>query len=583
MKHSNQNFANPLQLSKMSMKQPRNAFKMSYHENFTSPVGQIIPCHVQDVCPGDYVKLDVKSFARTVPCNTAAFARMSEHVDFYFVPYHLLWRPFKQLVNPVPDVNSALSVASEKNNSVSGVPYFTAKQVADMFTSVPTGTNSAKPFFGNLPSRPFAARLLDMLSYYSDPTHAYLDKGDNVDFGQDNTWIANFNNAYQPTWKFNPFRILAFNRILSDFYRATDYVQSNPNRFNIDDLDSGSQIPDERLRSLFHVMRSGDVDSNSIGQYSCFPFAKWHLDRLISVKPSQLYGSFIPEDSFANVNSSNTFMVEPNSGDVDVYHNSSDPNIFVSTQYQRVALAVEKIGRLAMSAPKTFRAQQAALFGETSPSCDNCTPRYLGSYDSSLDISEVTASTAYNGGTPETSNYLGEVGGKGTSVNQKNGVIKFKSEDFGVIMGVHYIVPDAEYQMNRYNRHCSKLTRSDFFNPAFDRLGLQPLYRGEILLNKPDNQTVVGMQARYIEYKTRENEIHGNFQRGRTLQAWSIPRNIDYNSSDGVSRFYVNPDVVDSLFKANYDGTEVTDQFYCHYFFDQTIVQNKSAVGLPIL
>ena len=166
---------------------------------------------------------------------------------------------------------------------------------------------------------------------------------------------------------------------------------------------------------------------------------------------------------------------------------------------------------------------------------------------------------------------------------KKNGVINFKAEDFGVIIGVHYIVPDAEYQMNRYNRHCCKLTRFDFFNPAFDRLGLQPLYRGEVLLKKAENQTIVGMQARFIEYKTRENEVHGNFQRGRNLQSWSIPRNIDYNASDGVSRFYVHPDVVDSLFKANYDGTEVTDQFYCHYYFDQTIVQNKSAVGLPIL
>ena len=82
-----------------------------------------------------------------------------------------------------------------------------------------------------------------------------------------------------------------------------------------------------------------------------------------------------------------------------------------------------------MSAPKTFRAQQAALFGESSPSCDNCSPRYLGSYESSLDISEVTATTAYDGPNPETSNYLGEVGGKGTSSNQKNGVIKFKAED----------------------------------------------------------------------------------------------------------------------------------------------------------
>lgn len=581
MNHSNQNFANPLQLSKMSMKQSRNAFKMSYHENFSSPVGQIIPCHVQDICPGDYVKLNLKSFSRTVPCNTAAFARMSEHVDFYFVPYHMLWRPFKQLVNPVPDVNSALSTAAEKANKVTGVPYFTARQVVDMFSG-----NDVVGYFMDLPRRPFAARLLDMLSYYSDPTHAYLNNGTNVVNGQDNTWITNFTSAYGDDWKFNPFRILAFNRILSDFYRVTDYTQSNPRRFNIDDLESGTQIPDERLRSFFHVMKSGDDDASPENSYSCFPFAKWHLDRLISVKPSQLYGSFTnPDPSIVNSSYQNIFSFNTNYGSVDSSAPSTANRDYISdTQSLRIAQSLEKIGRLAMSAPKTFRAQQAALFGESSPSCDNCSPRYLGSYDSSLDISEVTASTAYDGGSPETSNYLGEVGGKGTSTNQKNGVIKFKAEDFGVIIGVHYIVPDAEYQMNRYNRHCCKLSRSDFFNPAFDRLGLQPLYRGEVILdNAEGNQTVVGMQARYIEYKTRENEVHGNFQRGRNLQSWSIPRNIDYSATDGISRFYVSPDVVDSLFKASYDGTEVTDQFYCHYFFDQTIVQNKSAVGLPIL
>lgn len=581
MKHSNQKFANPLQLSKMSMKQPRNAFKMSYHENFSSPVGQIIPCHVQDVCPGDYVKLDVKSFSRTVPCNTAAFARMSEHVDFYFVPYHLLWRPFKQLVNPVPDVNSALSLSSEKNNAVASVPYFTADQISKIFLNPDPKVNSFINFFGIFPSRPYAARLLDMLSYYSDPTHAYLHTDPDHGNGADSTWINNFLKCYEPSWKFNPFRILAFNRILSDFYRSSDYVPSNPRRFNIDDLESGTQIPDERVRSLFHAMRNTDPDGTTNGIYSSFPFAKWHLDRLVSVKPSQLYGSFtdagLPLSTGPAIFSKSDLI-----GGVSVDYPSLS-HAYSDTNELRIAQSLEKIGRIAMSAPKTFRAQQSALFGESSPSCDNCTPRYLGSYDSSLDISEVTATTAYNGPSSSTSNYLGEVGGKGTSTNQKNGVIKFKSEDFGVIMGVHYIVPDAEYQMNRYNRHCCKLSRSDFFNPAFDRLGLQPLYRGEILLDKTNNQNIVGMQARYIEYKSRENEIHGNFQRGRSLQAWSIPRNIDFSATDGVSRFYVCPDVADSLFKANYDGTEVTDQFYCHYYFDQTIVQNKSAVGLPIL
>ena len=196
------------------------------------------------------------------------------------------------------------------------------------------------------------------------------------------------------------------NRILSDFYRNSDYTQSNPRRFNIDDIESGSQLPDERLRSLFHVMKSGDPNASLDKSYSCFPFAKWNLDRLTSVKPSQLYGSFIPDPSSVNSSPNNLFGISAPLGDVYASSSTTNINYLESTQTHRVALSIEKIGRLAMSAPKTFRAQQAALFGETSPSLDNTTPRFLGSYDSSLDISEVTATTAYDGGTPETSNYL---------------------------------------------------------------------------------------------------------------------------------------------------------------------------------
>ena len=94
-------------------------------------------------------------------------------------------------------------------------------------------------------------------------------------------------------------------------------------------------------------------------------------------------------------------------------------------------------------------------------------------------------------------------------------------------------------------------------------------------MSKSDNQSIVGMQARYIEYKTRENEIHGNFQRGRNLQSWSIPRNIDYNASDGVSRFYVHPDVVDSLFKANYD-TLVIFSLKPNFILDLCTIQTET-------
>ena len=150
-----------------------------------------------------------------MPCNTAAFARMTEHVDFYFVPYHILWRPFTQLINPVPDVNSALSTAAEKSNTVAGVPYFTAFQLKTLFEN--DNVDNGLTFMG-FPRKPYLARLLDMLSYYSDNQHAYV----NTQHGADLAYTGHLMSSFPDDWKFNPFRILAFNRILSDFYRATD-------------------------------------------------------------------------------------------------------------------------------------------------------------------------------------------------------------------------------------------------------------------------------------------------------------------------------------------------------------------------
>ena len=77
MKHSNSkanpsiNKANPLNLSRQSIDTPRNAFDLSHHFEFNSPVGLMLPTLIQDVCPDDYYTLNVANFTRTVPINTA--------------------------------------------------------------------------------------------------------------------------------------------------------------------------------------------------------------------------------------------------------------------------------------------------------------------------------------------------------------------------------------------------------------------------------------------------------------------------------------------------------------------------------
>ena len=59
---------------------------------------------------------------------------------------------------------------------------------------------------------------------------------------------------------------------------------------------------------------------------------------------------------------------------------------------------------------------------------------------------------------------------------------------------------------------------------------------------------------------------------------------VSYTPADtSVLRFFVDPRVADTLFEHNFDGTEVTDQFICHYLYNATLVSDMSINGIPTL
>ena len=122
---------------------------------------------------------------------------------------------------------------------------------------------------------------------------------------------------------------------------------------------------------------------------------------------------------------------------------------------------------------------------------------------------------------------------------------------------------------------------------AYDNLGLQPLLNGQV--NIPASGTgqiniVAGYQARYLEYKTRVDEVHGQFQSKQPLSQWCMPRTTQLEASTiGGSALYVNPKITDTLFALSYDGTQPSDPFLCHYRYDATLVRNMSMLGIPTM
>ena len=184
----------------------------------------------------------------------------------------------------------------------------------------------------------------------------------------------------QPKPVFNLFRLLAYQRIFFDYYRNTDYTANNPRAYNVDNL-AGGEGPDiAQFNDMFYPR-----------------YAMWHKDRITSVKPSPLaVMQTIDAVKPTNLESTLSPYIIRTSTDTSLGNalidSGSNSRIIISQL--RASMAYDRLARLTMLSPKTYEAQLKAQFGVTPDNCDYCSVRYLGSYDSTINIGEVTASAA---------------------------------------------------------------------------------------------------------------------------------------------------------------------------------------------
>ncbi len=107
----------------------RNAFDLSHRHMFTAQIGELLPVFVQWVNPNETFKLGYNGFTRTQPLQTAAFTRLHENVQYYFVPFQSLWKYFEMQVNNMTTGQSGENISriakniSEDSTITTGMPY----------------------------------------------------------------------------------------------------------------------------------------------------------------------------------------------------------------------------------------------------------------------------------------------------------------------------------------------------------------------------------------------------------------------------------------------------------------------------
>lgn len=551
----------------------RNAFDLSYSNKFTASPGMLLPCYVQEVNPNEHFVISPQSFLRTMPLNTASFVRAKQNIEFYFVPYRLLCRQFPQFV---VGTEYKLSSISALNDYKGQLPSFDLSNIVTTLvaqfklTSVSSDICGQRLDYG-------AIRLLDLLGYgVNVPTIRALAKSMGNDFNK--------------TLDCNPLRLLAYQKIYYDFYRNPMYELNNPDAYNIDD-EFGTTLSDPDF---------SDYTTPANAKFA-LRYRNWKKDYFNCVSPyfqgaDWLTTSFNAPSLGFNHPSSNNGLPYTSSGisqgiaQAYLFGTSPTKNTMLSINNLRSAYALDKLYRLSIAAGDgDYGSQIRAHYGFDVP-YDNCKSRFLGGISEPISISEVIT-TATTSEAP-----TGDICGKGLSANSGQRIV-FDSKEHGVIMGIFSVVPEADYNASGVDKFNMKLNREDYFQPEFADLGLAPLSLYEYTYCDPSNPTnnndTLGYVPRYIEYKTRVDYVHGEFESftetssptNGFLSAWTAPRQTQLNSSLKATNafFKIRPNIWNNIANVTYTGKESEDIFIVDFRANVQAVRPMSVSGLPSL
>lgn len=574
--------ANIMSMKSIRNKPSRNGFDLSFKKNFTAKAGELLPVMVKEVLPGDMFKINLKAFTRTQPVNTAAFARIREYYDFFFVPYDLLWNKSNTVLTQMYDnPQHAVSLDPTQNFVLNGeMPYSTSQSIADYINSLHNdviASDYSSNYMGYSRSK-CSVKLLEYLGYGN--YESFLSK----------TWSAA---PLMADLHHNLFGLLAYQKIYSDFYRDSQWERISPSTFNVDYLDGR----DMYLTNFYN-------NESFIRSYNMFDlrYCNWQKDLFHGVLPHQQYGETAVASITPNVTGKLTLSNFGTVGSVasgtatknlPAFDSVGDLSILVLRQ----AEFLQKWKDITQSGNKDYKDQLEKHWGVSVGDgfSELCT--YLGGVSSSIDINEVV-------NTNITGDAAADIAGKGVGV--ANGEINFNSNGrYGLIMCIYHCLPLLDYTTDMLDPAFLKVNSADYAIPEFDRVGMQSMPLVQLmnpLRSLADaSGLVLGYVPRYIDYKTSVDQSVGGFK--RTLNSWVVsygnesvknqvvlpPSAPPVEPSEPVPSvapmnftfFKVNPNCLDPIFSVNVNSDMSTDQFLCSSFFDVKAVRNLDTDGLP--
>ena len=514
----------------ITKKPKKSRFVLNHEYCATMDFGFIYPFLCLDCVPGDRFRFGNEVLVNTATMSSPVYGRIDARVDYFFVPYRLLWDDWRDFITGGEDGQSA--------------PTFPMLELNGELIHV----GSIFDYMGIPPTTQFGVQQAT--------------DGD-------------------PVGEFSALPFRAYNFIWNEFYRNQNYQDEVPFRTSSDTTDELADYsllsrcwrPDYYTSMLPTPQRGADVQIPVTGEgslYADLPVVNQPLneagDNVTDIKGrgsdsgnDQVYHG---ENNFIRNSSVGSGFVATQQAPTDdnpynlqfdvSKHSRAQGNINaditglgVSINDLRRANAVQVWLERNMRAGARYVEQILSHFGVRVPDYRLDRPEHIGGFTKPIQVNQMQQLSQ----TTEDS-YLGELGGRGFMYGQGS-TRKYRVEEHGVILGLINLQPRAMYSQG-LPRYFSKKDKFDFYFPEFANLGEQEVKMKEIykpfdVVENPDE--TIGYLPRYAEYKYIPSTIHGGFLT-QGLEHWTMSRffrskpYLDENSvkvtpdSDDINRIW---------------------------------------------
>lgn len=434
----------------------RNWFDKTHPVSFTCKPGELVPCLVLPVVPGDKVRLDNTLVARFPALVAPAFVAWTAVVHYFYVSNRIVWQSFDEWFQNPEDV-------------AAGVPRFTVQNTL-------TATQQ---------------RFMD---FFGIPPIA--------------------DSTAEEDLEISAFPFAAFQKIYNDWYRPRPF--QDPVTFELPAAGGNvggtvrTALLTDRLKSWEHDYHTSMLPEPLVAPEVTVPMT-------ITLDPDFLANGSLPTFSDGAIPVHDGFVLQSaaqlqvdSAGAPPIDPAGYDPDGSLVTQttinvlreaYARMRY-LEKMGRVGGEYYEIIQ----AVYNKRISDARLQRSEYITGSKVPISINPVLATT-------QVTDYpIGQQAGHMVGAGSGGGKT-FEAEEHGYIIGIFSIIPKPVYKQG-VPRHFRAFSREDFIIPDLANIGEQEVLSYEINAYEEDQNdlTTIGYLPNYTHHKQMQGRIAGEFR-----------------------------------------------------------------------